>query len=145
MKRGVEQLRRSRRSSEERTRLHRIGETLRNRLALSLQMALPSDQPGINVVLGGHTDQFNRILVLWLDLNRAVTEARFASQSEHESELVPWGGEVPEITRLWEQITRPKNLAALLEWLRQSASGEAEIWAQQALKECQLRSEEENS
>lgn len=124
MKAGVEQLRHSRRASEERTRLHRIGETLRNRLALSFKMDAPSNKPGVNAAAGCHTEQFNRILVLWLDLNRAVTEARFASQSERESLLAPWSCEIPEITRLWEQITRPENLAPLLEWLRQSASGD---------------------
>jgi hypothetical protein len=49
------------------------------------------------------------------------------------------------VNRLWEEITRPENSSALAEWLCQSASGEAEIWAQQALTECWLRAGEQKS
>lgn len=84
----------------------------------------------------GHTESFNRILLLWLDLQRAMEIQR---RTQNEPSLVPWMCEDDEVRRLWEKITRPQNSCALTEWLYQSASGEIESWAQQALRECQLR------
>jgi hypothetical protein len=91
------------------------------------------------------TDHFNRVLVMWLDLNRAVARARRADKATGESSFVPWNCDDKEISGLWEKITRPENFQTLWEWLYQSASGEAEIWAQQALTECGLRSTEKKS
>lgn len=135
------QLLESRRFSEERARLHQLGERLRKRLAVVFKAEAPPDDqkiispPNTN----GHTEKFNRILTMWLDLQRAIAKAK---KEQSESLTVPWDCKDKEISRLWEEITRPENLPALWEWLYQSASGEQEIWAQQAFQECQIRSEE---
>lgn len=88
----------------------------------------------------GNTESFNRLLVNWLALQKAVATFRSRTASQEATPLTPWTCEDPEVCRLWELITRPENLQTLWEWLYQSASGEPEIWAQQALQECELRS-----
>ena len=128
--------------SEERARLYRIGERLRNRLAHSLGNGVKSVvEPRIDTPKQSDATHFNRLLIMWLDLNCAIARARHAEKALGESNIVPWNCDDKQIGRLWEEITRPANFQILWEWLYQSASGEAEIWAQQALTECQLRSE----
>lgn len=84
--------------------------------------------------MNGHTDRTHRILLLWLDLQRAIGRAG-------TSRLAPWECPDEQVARLWEQITRPQNEGLLVEWLYQSATGELERWAQEALLECRRRRE----
>jgi hypothetical protein len=93
----------------------------------------------------GHTERFDRVLVNWLALQKAVSRVRQGLPEQDEAPLVPWGCDDKEVSRLWDEITRPNNLATLWEWLSHSASGEQEIWAMQAFQECQLRFDHENS
>ncbi len=93
----------------------------------------------------GHTESFNRVLVNWLALQDAMSRIRRGQCEQGEVPLAPWNCEDDKVRRLWKDITQPKNLATLWEWLYQSAAGEQEIWALQALQECQLRSEHETS
>jgi hypothetical protein len=82
--------------------------------------------------MSSHTDRIHRILVLWIDLQRAV--CRTGSR-----QFLPWDCPDEEVARLWELITRPQNEALLEEWLYQSATGELELWAQHALLACRRR------
>jgi hypothetical protein len=93
----------------------------------------------------GHTECFNRVLINWLALQAAMSRVRREHPEQDEAPLVPWECDDKEVCRLWNDLTRPENRAILWEWLCQSASGEREIWALQALQECQLRSEHETS
>jgi hypothetical protein len=140
---GLRQLLESRKSSEERMQLHHIKERLRRRLELAFKTKSPPPDEQKALVpppsRNGHTEKFNRVMVLWLDLHRAMADVK---QQSGESPAVPWNCQNERVNALWEQITRPENLPALMEWLYQSASGEMEIWTQQALQECQLRSEQ---
>jgi hypothetical protein len=94
---------------------------------------------------GGHTESFNRVLVIWLALQDAMALVRQEEREHRESPLTPWDCNNQEVRRLWDELTHPKNLAALWEWLYQSASGEQEVWALQAYQECRVRSEEDDS
>ena len=140
-----QQLLQSRKEAEERTRLHEIGEKLRRRLGRVLKAEAQPERQKLARPNAGNTEKFDRILVLWLDLQKAFTKARNDGQSKAESQQVPWSCEDKEVSRLWEQITRPGNSSALAEWLYQSATGEQEIWAQQALTECWLRAGEKKT
>jgi hypothetical protein len=86
--------------------------------------------------MDGHTDRINRLLTLWLDLQKAVAK-------NGQRSVFPWSSRETEVAALWKQITQPKNLRALEEWLFQIGPGELETWAQRALLECRKRSDEE--
>ncbi len=127
--------------------LHFIDEKIRRRLALHFKtdhLATLTDTKAVSKKKG-NTEQFNRVLVSWLALQQAVTRLRQSHPKIENHPVTPWNCDDAEVRRLWEDITRPENLAALWEWLYQSASGEAEIWATQALQECKLRSEEDGA
>ena len=81
---------------------------------------------------GSHTERSHRLLILWLDLQRAF-------KNTGEFGLAPWNSKDPRVAVLWEKITHPQNDHALEEWLIQSGSGEPERWAQQALLACRKR------
>jgi len=122
---------RARQVSSERTRLYRLGDHLRKRLAQAL------DAPPQNPIttMESQTDRIHRLLVLWLDLQQAVRQAKVPH-------TVPWECHDKDVARLWEQITDPKNQRALEEWLFQVAPGELELWAQHALLESRRRRKE---
>lgn len=82
--------------------------------------------------MSSHTDRINRMLLLWLDLQRAVRNAGGTA-------VVPWECTDAAVIQSWDQITQPQNERALEEWLYQSATGESESWAQQALLACRRR------
>lgn len=129
--------------STERIRLFRIGESLRERLRPYFGIEpFPTIavSPDMNRK-SGNTESFNRLLVNWLALQNAVGSFRSRAAGQEATPLTPWNCEDPEVRRLLELVTRPENLQMPWQWLRQSASGETEIWAQQVLQECQLRSE----
>jgi hypothetical protein len=123
--------------------LRRTGDRLRMRLARYLARDM---QRGNSIDMNTHTDRMNRLLLLWLDLQKAMArEARGTGEaSSHATkstmDAVPWNSADEDVRRLWEKITDPKNHRALEEWLYQSASRETELWAQQALAECRRRS-----
>jgi hypothetical protein len=147
MNSALPELLRSRADSNERIHTYRVGEKLRKRLASyfdSGPQLAPTGEKNMEQK-SGHTENFNRVLVSWLALQNAMSRVRRGRSEENETPLTPWDCDDKEVCRLWDEITRPSNLATLWEWLRQSASGEQEIWALQALQECQLRSEHESS
>lgn len=82
--------------------------------------------------MSSHTERTHRLLSLWLDLQRAFRQSS-------ESFLPPWECTDPEVSRLWEKITEPKNQRVLEEWLYQSVDGQPEEWARKALQACRDR------
>lgn len=122
------QLLRTQEISNERTRLYRLGNHLRKRLAQVLE-ALPQNSA---TNMESQTDRINRLLVLWLDLQAAV-------RKRGRTKVLPWESNDEQVARLWSKITDPRNACALEEWLFQVAPGELELWAQQALLECRRR------
>jgi hypothetical protein len=82
--------------------------------------------------MSSHTERTHRLLLLWLDLQRATGKSG-------RPRVVPWECADEEVVQLWEQITHPQNERHLEEWLCQMAAGELELWAQQALLTCRRR------
>ena len=78
------------------------------------------------------TEQMTRLLVLWLDLERAL-------RSTKRPRIVPWDNPDKEVARLWSLITDPAHARALEQWLLQAAPGTMELWAQRALLEARQR------
>jgi hypothetical protein len=121
--------------------LRPIGDQLRTRLARYLAVALPHAE---SIDMNTHTERMNRLLLLWLELQKAVASAagRAARATESKAEIAtlpPWTSPDENVRKLWTQITHPRNHRALEEWLYQAASGETELWAQAALAECRRR------
>jgi hypothetical protein len=147
MNNTLPQLLLSRADSNEQIHLYHVGETLRQRLSSyfdSRPLPLAMDAKNMNQE-SGHTETFNRVLLNWLALQEAMSRVRRARPNDDEAPLTPWDCDDDEVRRLWNDLTRPNNLATLWEWLCQSAPGEQEIWSLQALQECQLRVEHEKT
>lgn len=118
------------RSDTENAQLRHLGDRLRVRLARSLDL-FPLAAPSFSTMDTTHTERANRILLLWLDLHRALRDA--------ERALPPWECPDKTVARLWGQLTDPRNEHALEEWLCQSAEGQPAAWARQALQVCRER------
>jgi hypothetical protein len=133
--------------STERIRLFRIGESLHEQLRSYFGTGpFPAIADSIDMnKKSSHTESFNRILLNWLALQNAMSRVRQAHPVHEESPLTPWDCHDNEVRRLWNDITQPNNLDTFWEWLCHSAAGEQEVWALQALQECQQRSENEIS
>lgn len=148
MNKAFPQLLLSQVDSNERIHLYHVGEKLRQRLASyfdsGLQPLAMDDKENMDQK-SGHTESFNRVLLNWLALQEAMSRVRRARPEKENAPLAPWDCDDNEVRYLWDDITRPNNLSILWEWLCQSATGEQEIWAQQALQECRLRSERKKS
>jgi hypothetical protein len=86
--------------------------------------------------MSSSTERINRILLLWLDLQKSVNRCR---QTSPGSKPTPWESRDQVIIRVWEQITDPRNQQALEEWMFQVGDGEQEVWAQHALLEARRR------
>ncbi|HHY84549.1 MAG TPA: hypothetical protein GYA07_03285 [Verrucomicrobia bacterium] len=84
------------------------------------------------------TKRMHRMLLLWLDLARAMDRAHSTSNRRSRAER-PWESEDESVRAIWRKITAPANELALEEWLCQCAEGRAAEWARQALKECRER------
>ncbi len=83
------------------------------------------------------TKQSSRILVLWLDLRKAMDAVKRASPVV--AELTPWNCEAENVRALWDRLTRPENEHVLREWLLVVGPGQDEAWAHEAILECQRR------
>src|SRR5207247_5290212 len=116
----------------------RVGDELRTRLARSLgTFAVPNQLT--QSMDTTHTERINRILLLWLDLHRALRHAELARPHSTKPSPPPWECQEESVAQLWQQLTDPKNQRALEEWLCQSAEGQPAAWARQALQACRDR------
>jgi hypothetical protein len=86
-----------------------------------------------------NTDRIHRVLLLWLELNKTVTQARSAKPAEPESAWNPWTCDDDEVREVWQSLTAPENLLALEQWLCQAAEGQPAEWARKALQACRER------
>jgi hypothetical protein len=85
-----------------------------------------------------HTDRIHRLLLLWLDLQNAMTRCR-PRQSESEKPPDPWNSPHSNVREIWDQLTHPDNLLGLEEWLCQCSDGQTAEWARKALLACRQR------
>lgn len=89
------------------------------------------------------TERINRILLLWLELNRQMARVNPIGDDRLISVCEPWSSNNPNIAAIWEKLTRPENLLALEQWLCQSAPGRSSEWAIRALQTCRRRLNQE--
>jgi hypothetical protein len=89
----------------------------------------------------GHTERFHRVLVLWLDLNKAMAQTKPAGHAHRHSHSGPWNSEDAKVHEAWHKLTAPGNLMELEHWLCQSAEGKPAEWARKALQVCRERQE----
>ena len=82
--------------------------------------------------MSSHTERTHRLLLLWLDLQKALRQSG-------ETGVPPWDSKDAEVSRFWNQITDPKNQRVLEEWLYQSVEGQPAEWARRALQACRDR------
>lgn len=83
------------------------------------------------------TEQSSRILVLWLDLRKAMDAVKRAGPVI--TEVTRWDCDAERVRVLWASLTRPENERALREWLLVIGPGQDELWAHEAIRECQCR------
>jgi len=87
----------------------------------------------------GHTERYHRVLILWLDLYKAMREAEPFVANDWRSHRVPWESRAAPVERAWRDLTSPANLLALEQWLCHSADGPPADWAREALRICRQR------
>jgi len=85
------------------------------------------------------TEKSYRVLLLWLDLNKAIAQARPADLNQGLSMHPPWTSGNANVQETWRRLTDPENLLALEQWLYQSADGQTADWAFKALEVCRER------
>ena len=93
----------------------------------------------MGIDMNGHTERMHRLLVLWLDLYSAMTQAEPARNGDWRSHDVPWKSTDARVQQAWRNLTAPGNQLALEQWLCQSADGPPAEWACQALQVCRER------
>jgi hypothetical protein len=86
-----------------------------------------------------NTQRMNRVLLLWLELHRAVAQARSHNGANAVAQKPPWESEDAAVQGVWWRLTDPGNQLALEQWLFQSADGLPAEWARQALRACRER------
>ena len=79
----------------------------------------------------------HRLLVLWLDLQRAVGRV-------HSANVVPWECMDPAVAAAWKKMTDPKHQHALEQWLVQSCDGKPAEWGRKALEVCRQRAKNQS-
>jgi hypothetical protein len=82
------------------------------------------------------TERTHRVLLLWLELQRAMDRARPGGD---EATCVPWNTDDTSVCEIWRRLTAPANQLALEEWLFQAAEGQTAEWACEALRVCRER------
>lgn len=85
------------------------------------------------------TQRINRLLVLWLDLNRARASSNHDCKAQGRPQCEPWNCTNETVRQIWEKLTAPSNLLGLELWHLEAADGQAAEWARKALEECRRR------
>jgi hypothetical protein len=85
-----------------------------------------------------NTERMTRLLLLWLELQSAVGQAR--ALAGRGASIEPWSAEDAQVREVWRQLTDPSNRFVLERWLYQSADGQPAAWAREALRVCRERS-----
>jgi hypothetical protein len=85
------------------------------------------------------TKHMNRLLILWLDLDRARAASGHDCKAKGLPRCEPWTCKNETASQIWRKLTEPANLLALEFWHLQAADGQAAEWARKALEECRQR------
>jgi hypothetical protein len=84
----------------------------------------------------------HRVLLLWLELNKAIGQANRKGLSHPATDDTPWKSQDVGVLAAWRKLTDPHNLLALERWLFQTADGRSAEWARKALEDCRERERE---
>jgi len=82
-------------------------------------------------------DHSHEMLVLWLDLQRAIGWAR--RDQPGKGEILPWNCTDERVQLAWRKITVPENLDALMDRLQVESRKKKRVWTKEAIKECKAR------
>ncbi len=115
----------------EQQRIQRLADRLRCRVERAMSQ-LREEPPAAGSE--GQTERMHRLLVLWLNLERAVR-----SGNSETDRRAPWKSADPEVRQAWDELTSPENQVALERWLCQAAEGRTADWARRALERCRER------
>ena len=88
-------------------------------------------------------DHSHRMLVLWLDLQRAIGWARRAQPGK--GKIFPWNCSDEQVDLAWQKITAPENLDALMDHLHLESRKKNRAWTKKAIKECKARQSKRNT
>jgi hypothetical protein len=86
------------------------------------------------------TDRFDRVLVLWIDFQRAVL-ARTEHANGHNG-CSPWNCPDKRVRDAWQDLTHPRNALALESLYHQTPEGPQLELARKALQFCRERQNE---
>ena len=59
----------------------------------------------------GNTERFDRVLALWIDLQRAILSRK--KSEDPKGDCAPWKSTDKSVQDAWDKLTDPKNLLAL--------------------------------
>ncbi len=77
---------------------------------------------------------------LWAKLDKRLLEhQQLCMQDGTTIPSFPWSAECPEILSLWDQLTHPDNLDALLEWQSPNMNNFAHAATVEAIATCRRR------
>ena len=86
----------------------------------------------------GNTERFDRVLALWIDLQRAILSRK--KSEDQKGGCAPWKSTDKSVQDTWDKLTDPKNLLALESLFYQLPEGPQMEMARKALQVCRDRS-----
>lgn len=86
----------------------------------------------------GNTERFDRVLALWIDLQRAILSRK--KSEDPNGDCAPWKSTDKSVQDAWDKLTDPKNLLALESLFYQLPEGPQMEMARKALQVCRDRS-----
>ena len=86
----------------------------------------------------GNTERFDRVLALWIDLQRAILSRK--KSEDQKGGCAPWKSTDKSGQDTWDKLTDPKNLLALESLFYQLPENPQMEMARKALQVCRDRS-----
>lgn len=86
----------------------------------------------------GNTERFDRVLALWIDLQRAILLRE--KSADQKGGCAPWESSDKRVRDAWDKLTVPSNLLALESLFYQLPEGPQMEMARKALQVCRDRS-----
>lgn len=85
----------------------------------------------------GNTERFDRVLALWIDLNRAILLRE--KSEDPKGDCAPWESSDKSVRDAWDKLTEPINLLPLESLFYQLPEGPQMELARKALQICRER------
>jgi hypothetical protein len=84
-------------------------------------------------------DRSHELLILWMDLNRAIAVVKRSQNRKSQTEIVPWNCKHRSVALAWNNLTSRKNLQALKQWLEVASREKSRLWTEKAIEQCVRR------